>query len=145
MESNVKYEKSCGAIVFNGDGNECKVLLIGFTFKDKFIWGLPKGHMEKSETETQTALREIKEETDLNVQIVPGFKEKTEFSCKENTEIQAVYFAAESKSKETHAQKGEVEKCEWFVIDSAIEKITFECDKNILRKFKKFYEKNLSN
>ena len=36
-------------------------------------YGFPKGHVEKNETEVETAIREIKEETGLEVKIYNNF------------------------------------------------------------------------
>ena len=61
----MKTEKSCGAVVLRKNQGRLQVLLI------KHIngghWAFPKGHVEPGETEEQTALREIKEETGLSV------------------------------------------------------------------------------
>ena len=46
----MKYEKSCGAVIFEGD----KVLVIQ---QVKGHWGFPKGHVEDGETEVETAIR----------------------------------------------------------------------------------------
>ena len=56
----MKHEKSCGCIIIE----DKKVLLIKQT---NGIWGFPKGHVEENETELQTAEREVKEETNLDV------------------------------------------------------------------------------
>ena len=56
----MKHEKSCGCIIIE----DKKVLLIKQT---NGIWGFPKGHVEKNETELQTAEREVKEETGLDI------------------------------------------------------------------------------
>ena len=53
--NNLKKEKSCGCIIIEND----KVLLIQQT---KGHWGFPKGHVEAFETESETAIREVKEE-----------------------------------------------------------------------------------
>ena len=43
-------------------------------------WGFVKGHVEDNETEKETALRELKEETGLSkVEFIEGFKEKTHY------------------------------------------------------------------
>ena len=70
-------EKSCGAVVYKYENNEILVLL------EKMKKGhisIPKGHVENDETEIQTALREIKEETNLDVVIDTGFKEVISYS-----------------------------------------------------------------
>lgn len=62
----VKTEKSCGCIILKDN----QVLLIGA--KDdggKLFWSFPKGHQENDETDIETAIRETKEETGLDVEI----------------------------------------------------------------------------
>lgn len=58
----MKYEKACGAIIIH-DG---EVLLV---HQKNGLWGFPKGHTEPCESEAETAAREVKEETGLDVHI----------------------------------------------------------------------------
>ena len=60
--TNKEREKSCGCIITKDN----KVLLIKQT---KGHWGFPKRHVEKNETEIETAIREVKEETNLDVEV----------------------------------------------------------------------------
>ena len=53
-------EKSCGAIVYNNEG---KVLIVQHNAGH---WDFPKGHVENNETEVETAVREVKEETNID-------------------------------------------------------------------------------
>lgn len=46
-------------------------------------WDLPKGTIEEGETLQETAKREAKEETGLQVEIIDGFKEKISYFYKE--------------------------------------------------------------
>lgn len=132
------YEKSCGAIVFKGLDEECKILLIGFMHEDELRWGFPKGHVENGETETETAIREIKEETGLDVKIIPEFRSSTHFSIKPGTINEAVYYCAEAISNKTIPQIGEVEKIKWFNFKEAHDHLTYDCDKKILINFIKY-------
>lgn len=59
----MKCEKSCGCIIIE-DG--IKVLLVKQT---KGHWIFPKGHVEADETEMETAIREVKEETNVDVEV----------------------------------------------------------------------------
>ena len=52
---------SCGVLVTNG-----KVLLLGHSTGNKH-WDIPKGSMDEGETVLQTALRELKEETNISL------------------------------------------------------------------------------
>ena len=57
------YERSCGAVVFRFINGERRFLLI--KNKRSCHWGFPKGHVEKDETDEETAKREVLEETGL--------------------------------------------------------------------------------
>ena len=63
-------EKSCGAIVYTVEDGDIKYLLVE---EMSGCHSFPKGHMENDETEEETALREIKEETNLEVELVIVF------------------------------------------------------------------------
>ena len=60
----LRKEKCCGCIIIENN----KVLLV--YEKNRNFWGFPKGHMEKGENEIETALREVKEEVGLDVEII---------------------------------------------------------------------------
>ena len=66
-------EKSCGALVYRKKQDRLELLLI--RHKNGGHWSFPKGHVETGETEPQTALREIKEETGLDVGLCEGFRQ----------------------------------------------------------------------
>ena len=59
------YEKSCGAIVYRKYHGNTEILLIKHI--NSGHWSFPKGHVENDETEPETAIREIKEETGLDI------------------------------------------------------------------------------
>ena len=134
------YEKSCGAIVFKEIDNECKILLIGFMHDNELRWGFPKGHVENNETEIETAVREIKEETGLDVKIIPEFRSSTHFSIKPQTINEAVYYCAKASSDKTIPQIGEVEKIKWFNFKEAHDHLTYDCDKKILINFIEYFK-----
>ena len=58
-------EKSCGAIVYRRHHGNLEILLIKHV--NSGHWSFPKGHVEEGETEVETATREIKEETGIEV------------------------------------------------------------------------------
>ena len=140
MSPEERYEQ---AYTLFGDNDGYKVLLINFIPDNESIWGFPKGHVENNETEIQTAVREIKEEVGLNVDIIPKFRVSTRFSMKKGTINEAVYYCAEAKSLESICQKGEVEKTEWFNFEEAYNHLTYECDKKVLMKFVEFFREHI--
>lgn len=63
-------ETSAGGFVLSADG-EFKVALIGrLTRGGRLDWCVPKGHPEGNETLEEAAVREIAEETGLNVRVL---------------------------------------------------------------------------
>ena len=60
----MEYEKSCGAVVYKIRYG--RVYFLVEHMKLGHI-SIPKGHMEGDETEEETAVREIREETSLEV------------------------------------------------------------------------------
>ena len=126
----MKYEKSCGAVIFDED----KVLVIQ---QVKGHWGFPKGHVEDGETEVQTAIREIKEETNLDVEIDETHRYVERYSPEEGVEKDVVFFIAKKIGGEVKVQKEEVKDTEWLLPKDAMERLTYETSKVILKKVMK--------
>lgn len=133
----MKKEKSCGAVVYKKEENEILFLLLKHNAGH---WSFPKGHVEDNETEEQTALREIKEETNLDVTINKGFKRVSTYSPKEGVMKDVIFFIAELKenAEEEKAQECEIQELEWFSYEKAINTITYDNDKNILKQAIKY-------
>ena len=74
---------SCGGVVIH-DG---KVLLLYKNQNGRYMgWVLPKGTVEPGETYQQTALREVKEETNSDAEIVK-YSGKTQYTFRGNEDI----------------------------------------------------------
>lgn len=131
----MKFEKCCGCIILN----EGKVLLVKHNVGH---WGFPKGHMEKDETELQTAIREVKEETNLDVEIQERKRYIDEYYSSEDTFKQVVYFLATCKNMNVQKQEAKIAQIEWVPIKEAVNKITYENTKKL---FKQIIEENHLN
>lgn len=134
------YERSCGAVVFNGKGEDRSVLLI--RNRRSAHWGFPKGHIEPGETQHETAIRETKEETGLDISILDGFSCKSEYTIQGKVEKAVVIFLAESTSRDVVMQEEEIEEFIWTDFSSALGLLRFENDKNILKKAAGFLSAN---
>ena len=121
----MKYEKSCGAVIFDQN----KVLVIQ---QVKGHWGFPKGHVEPGETEIETAKREIKEETNLDVTINEKYRYIEHYSPEEGIEKDVIFFVAEKIGGEIQVQEEEVLKTEWLLPEDALERVTYDSSKRIL-------------
>lgn len=121
-----KQEKSCGAVVFH----EGKILV---EHMRKGHYSIPKGHVEKADKDDQaTALREIKEETDLTATILSPMTYHIEYSPKEGVAKKVVFFLAKSEETATRCQPEEVSACYWLLPDDAIRSVSHDSDKKII-------------
>ncbi len=134
----VKLEKSCGAIVWQERDEMPQVLLI--RHKNGGHWAFPKGHVEKNETEEETALREIREETGLKVRLNRGFRQVVTYSPKPQVMKDVIYFAAIPTGGSLKRQKEEVEEIAWATLAQALKVVTFESDRQVLRDFIAYVE-----
>lgn len=105
------YEKSCGAIIFEVRDGQRYYLLV--KNKNGRFWGFPKGHIEVGETEEQTAKREIKEETNLDVILIRGFRKKSFYRPFGKTRKKVVIFLAKSLGNKVKIQNSEIECYKW--------------------------------
>ena len=113
----MQHEKSCGAIVYRKSHGNTEILLIKHI--NSGHWSFPKGHMEDGETEIETAIREIKEETSVNVMIDPTFRETVSYFPKRDTQKTVVYFIARAKNYDFVPQEEEIAEIRWVDIGYA--------------------------
>lgn len=128
---NLKHEKSCGALVYRKQNDRTELLLIKHRFGGH--WSFPKGHVEKGENEFQTALREVFEETGINIEIQNGFRQCVEYFPKPHVKKLVVYFLGKALNEDVHRQEEEVSETTWAEIDAAYRMVTFKNDKNLIR------------
>ena len=123
----MKKEKSCGAIIFKDN----EVLLIKQT---KGHWDFPKGHVEEFETEVQTALREVKEETNVDIIIDENYRYSMTYIMDNGIEKEVVFFVVKMIEGELIAQEEEVSDIKWIDYKEAFNVITYENTKELFRK-----------
>lgn len=128
----MKQEKSCGAVLYRVQHGEKVFLLI--QHKNGGHWAFPKGHIEKGETELQTALREIREETGYEAEIDSRFREVVSYSPKKDVMKDVVYFSGKVLGGEEHAQPEEVLHIRWETAVQALQTLTYDNDRQILQK-----------
>ncbi len=127
----MKKEKSCGAVLyFDKDGK--RYFLI-----EKMNMGhysLVKGHVENDETEEETALREIKEETSLDAVLDTNFRNVITYSPFEGITKDVVFFVGKIVGGSPKEQLEEVSQILFLEYEDALKTLTFESDKDTLRK-----------
>lgn len=126
----MKFEKSCGAVIYREYKDEIQYLVI--SHQGDGHWCFPKGHEEKKETEEETAIREIREETSLKVKLFHDFRTVVQYSPKENVSKEVVFFLAKVKEEIVNIQKEELVDFKWLGYAEAIDRITYESSKEVL-------------
>ncbi len=124
---NKPMEKSCGCIIINDD----KVLLIKQT---KGHWGFPKGHVEKDETEIETATREVKEETNLDVAIDENKRYTMKYVTDKGKLKEVVLFIAKCVGGDIERQESEISDIKWLDFNEALKKITYDNTRELFKK-----------
>ncbi len=127
----LRKEKSCGCIIIKNR----KVLLV--YEKNTNFWGFPKGHMEEGESEIQTALRGVKEEVGLEVDIDKEKRYELNYIIRDEIDKTTVLYIARTKSEEIIMQESEIANIKWCDFDEALNTLTFE---NWREMFKKVIE-----
>lgn len=133
----MKKEKSCGVIVYKYLNNNLYILLIKHNVGH---WSYPKGHVEDGESEQETALRETKEETNIDVKLDSNFRVVTTYNTTYNTVKDVVYFAGMPINDEINPQEKEVEEVKWIKYEDCRNVITYENDYKLLLELKKFLD-----
>ena len=121
----MKYEKSCGAVVIEDN----KVLLVKHNIGH---WGFPKGHVEGNETEKETAKREVKEETNIEITIISDNRYKITYSPKKGIEKDVIFFIARANSKDIYPQEIEISEVKFVNYESAKKLITYDEERKVL-------------
>ncbi len=124
----LKKEKSCGCIIIK----DKKVLLV--YEKNRNFWGFPKGHMEDGETEIETALREVKEEVGLDVEIDKDRRYTLNYVIRDEIDKTTVLYIAKAKNEKIIMQESEIENTKWCSFEEALNMLTFDDWKEMFKK-----------
>ena len=143
---------SAGGVVFrliSGDSNEkngtsdqwrnaryntmsVEVALVGRSHSG--MWALPKGTPETNETLEQVAVREVQEETGLEVRLIAYIGNISYSFIHDNIRFQKQvrHFLFEAIGGDTSLHDGEYDRVEWFSIPEALRRLTYQNEVNIL-------------
>lgn len=130
----MKKEKSCGTICINNG----KVLIIK---QMQGFYGFPKGHVEIGETEVETAIRETKEETNIDVVVDENLRFSLSYIVNNNIDKEVVYFVAKPLNSSITIQESELLDAKWVNIEDVESILTFDNLRDlwneVLKKIKK--------
>jgi len=127
------HTPSAGGVVIHDD----KVLVI--YSEKRQTYEFPKGTIDEGESKEAAALREVKEETGYEAEIVESLGDITyEFNSKDGIHYQktVTYFLMKplsTKNPQPNLQKGEDFTASWMPIDEALNTLTYEDTKELLK------------
>lgn len=135
-------EKSCGAVIYKTENGVRKYLVLKMR---RGHYSMCKGHVEGNETEIQTALREISEETNLTVKIDARFRKVITYSPYRGCMKDVVYFVASTDGKGMRPQESEVSACIFMPLDEAERTISHKSDFSVLLEADKYLQSAAAN
>jgi bis(5'-nucleosidyl)-tetraphosphatase len=138
---NLLREKSCGAVVYLRKGSETLYLLLNY---EAGHWDFVKGNVEINESEKETVVRELREETGIiDAKFIEGFKERIEYYYRRqgDTVHKEVVFYLMETSTENITLSFEHIGSIWLNYSQAMEKLTFKNAKEMLKKADEFLKK----
>ena len=126
----MEHEKSCGAIVYRKFHGNIELLLI--KNQNGGHWSFPKGHVEGAETEEETAVGEIMEETGISVILDTSFRHVITYAPKKETTKDVVYFLARAVTYDYTPQEEEIAQIKWVEINHAATLLSYDNDRQLV-------------
>lgn len=133
----MRREKSCGAVIFREEAGGREYLVLHST---QGHTTLCKGHVEGNETEHETAVREIMEETGLRVDFVDGFRADIAYSPRPGVDKDVVFFLARRSGGTLACQPEEVADARFLPFEGAMAALTHPSDREVLERANAFLE-----
>ncbi len=135
-----KWEFSAGGVVYRrNDEGKLEILLI----RVKNRWSFPKGNIEKGEPKDQAALREVKEETGVDAEIIEYLGEVDYWYSMGLTRIHkfVYYYLMKYAGGDIVPQKEEIDEAKFIPFEEVENLLTYPTDKEIFERAKKVLKK----
>ena len=126
-----KITYAAGGVVCREGTHGLEVLLILRSRRND--WSLPKGHIEEGESWDKAAQREVKEETGYDT-VITGFAGFTAYKAQEEESKVVFYWHMEPEGESEFEPNEEVSHYEWVSALEAVDRLSYENDKEMLRR-----------
>lgn len=137
-----KFEKTGGAVMYTEKDGGRKYLLIK---NESGHIGFPKGHIDYGETETDTAKREVFEETGLELVPLGDFRHEYTYLTREKMVKTGVFFIGHYDYREPEIQEDEILDDWLLTYDEALEKLNFPEDRELLTKAEEYIKSTVKS
>lgn len=140
----MKNEFSAGFVVYlNKIINDKTERFYLILHSAKGHWDLPKGKIEGNETKFETAIRELEEETDLAVDVIPGFEQLISYVFNDNHHAiykEVTFFLAKAKNENVNLSHEHL-SYKWVPLHEAIETLSYTNAKEVISSADQFIDK----
>ncbi len=98
------------------------------------VLGLPKGHIDPGETASQAALREVREETGVEAELVQELGEVRYWYRRDGRAVpkSVVFFLFRYLSGDTADHDDEVEEARWMSLQEAHDALSYEGEREMV-------------
>jgi 8-oxo-dGTP diphosphatase len=135
----MKYETSAGGVVYRKSKGKIEFLVVQHS--GHYHWVLPKGWIDPGETKEQAAIREVKEEAGVEVELGEYLGEFAIFytnPAKEKVRKTSHFFLMRYTSGDPGKELGwEMKDFAWLPAEEAIEKLDYTGEKEMIEKASK--------
>jgi 8-oxo-dGTP pyrophosphatase MutT (NUDIX family) len=130
VERKAKFRGHAGGVVYRFSNGVVEYLLVSPS-KGGEERVLPKGHIEPGEEQSETALREVKEEAGVVAELI-GFIDRAKFQT--NSEMQDVAFFLMRQSGVVPPEcLKEKRAVDWAPLEAALDRLSYDESKSVLR------------
>jgi 8-oxo-dGTP pyrophosphatase MutT (NUDIX family) len=143
--SRVENAVSAGGVVARVTGQGLEIVICGRNSDG--VWGLPKGTPNPGETMEETALREVSEETGLEVDIFDKIGVVEYWFAREGVRYHkwVHHFLMEATGGDTSLHDAEYDRVEWRPVEDALKTLTFRNERDMVIKARDMLEKQAAN
>jgi 8-oxo-dGTP pyrophosphatase MutT (NUDIX family) len=132
-----RFEHSAGGVVIRRSKDGVDVALAARrTRKGDLAWGLPKGLVEKGEASEEAALREVREETGLEAEVLEPLGDISYWYVWEDERVRkkVTFFLMEATGGDVSQHDHEMEEIRWFPLQEAIRRASYPSERTVLRR-----------
>jgi 8-oxo-dGTP pyrophosphatase MutT (NUDIX family) len=135
MES--RNEVSAGGVVYRREGDAIEMALAARrTRRGDLAWGLAKGAIEPGESEEQAAVREVLEETGLEVDVEADLGDIRYFYVWEGVRVRkrVHFFLMRMTGGDVADHDTEMEDVRWFALRSAVKRAAYKGEREVIER-----------
>jgi 8-oxo-dGTP pyrophosphatase MutT (NUDIX family) len=142
----VEKQVSSGGVAYRIGADGVEVALVYVRFRGKERWQLPKGLVDEGESPEQTALREIREETGIEtellapIDVIEYWYAGHKGGCRVRFHKFVHFFLCEYRSGDVSDHDREVLEARWIPIDEAATMLAFKNEREMVIRAREMIE-----